>query len=67
MTPDDFAPLVRIALRYVAGFLIAKGLASPKTMADPDLALAICYGGAGVITLITELWYRMARKKDWPR
>ena len=67
MTPDVWAPFVRIMLRYVAGFLIAKGIASKATLADPDLAVGLCYGAAAILSLISEVWYRMARKKDWPR
>ena len=67
MTPDVWAPLVRILLRYFAGFLIAKGWASKATLANPDLSLAICYSVAAVSMMISELWYRLARKRNWPR
>jgi len=57
----------RIALRYLAGALIAKGFLDHETgqsiIADPDIQMAI---GAG-IAAVTEGWYYLARKWGWVR
>jgi hypothetical protein len=56
---------IRIALRYLAGYLVLKGIL-PEDMADaiandPELALAI-----GVaIGIVVEGAYALARKLGW--
>jgi hypothetical protein len=68
-------PIIRIALRYVAGFLVAKGVdqATANMVAtDPDfLALvtsvateAFTLAGAAIV-VATEWAYARARKWGW--
>lgn len=66
--PDFLAPLVRILLRWLGGFLIAKGLASSAdAFTDPDLVTVVCYVLAGVCGLISEGWWALARRYHWSR
>ncbi|MFT3973348.1 MAG: hypothetical protein QM699_07825 [Amaricoccus sp.] len=58
-------PLVRIVLRYLSGYLIAKGWLAHGTdlAADPDIVLAV-----GVaIGAVTEVYYMIARKMGWSK
>lgn len=61
------AVIVRIALRYAAGALIAKGLLDQNTgdtiMNDPDIQLAL---GAS-IGFASEGWYYVARRFGWAK
>lgn len=61
------AVIARIALRYAAGALIAKGVLDPGTgdtiINDPDLQIL---AGAG-IGVISEGWYVIARKLGWAK
>lgn len=63
--------IVRIALRYVAAALVAKGVFSASdagTFAtDPDLISLIEVGVGVVVGGATELWYWAARKCGWSR
>ncbi len=64
------APFIRIALRYLAGYLIARGwLAQDDTgiFDDPDLVAAISYGGAALCALASEFWYALAKKWGWSK
>jgi hypothetical protein len=64
------APFIRIALRYLAGYLIARGwLAQDDTgiFDDPDLVAAISYGGAALCALASEFWYALAKKWGWAK
>lgn len=59
------APFIRIALRYLSGFLIAKGWlgAGVDLSADPDLIMA-----AGLaIGFVTETAYAAARRYGWAK
>lgn len=63
------APLTRIVLRYVAGFLVAKGLLDAEIgsdiATDPDiLAIAEIWIGAAV-GAGTEAVYFIARRLGW--
>jgi hypothetical protein len=65
---DALAPLVRILLRWLGGFLIAKGLASsPDAFTDPDLVTVICFAVAGICGLVSEGWWALARRRGWSR
>ena len=58
----DFQPIVRIALRYLAMFLMAKGYFSEEAGAallDPATLTAI---SGLIVALGTEIWYRAAKK-----
>jgi hypothetical protein len=64
------APFIRIGLRYLGGYLAARGfLAQTDTdlFDDPDLVAAISYGGAMLCALIGEGWYVLARKMGWAK
>lgn len=65
---DVLAPLVRIPLRWLGGFLIAKGIASsPDAFTDPDPVTVICYVLTAVCGLISEGWWALARRHHWSR
>lgn len=57
------APFVRIALRYLSGYLIARGLLDPAAASDfvdPEIVGA-------VVGAINEAWYLAARKFGWEK
>jgi len=64
------APIVRITLRYLSGFLLAKGIidvsAADLLANDVDVqqvAMAASEAVIGIATgVVTELWYRKAKK-----
>lgn len=58
---------IRIGLRYVAGYLVFKGII-PTELADaiandPEVAIAI----GGALTLAVEGAYQLARRFGWAR
>lgn len=61
--------LIRIALRYGAGILVARGLMGADDAAaistDPDVAMAIEVGVGTVIAGVTEAWHWAAQKFGW--
>ncbi|WP_421912719.1 hypothetical protein [Mesorhizobium sp.] len=63
--------IVRIALRYFAGILVARGLLSADDggtfSADPDIQMIVETGAGLAIGGITEGWYWMARKFGWSK
>lgn len=65
------AVVIRILLRYAAGFLVAKGLVSTDMGADlasdPDVMALIEMGVGAVIVAGTEAWYYFARKLGWAK
>lgn len=63
-------PFIRIGLRYLGGYLAARGwLAQTDTdlFDDPDLVAALSYGGAMLCALASEGYYWMARKFGWAK
>jgi hypothetical protein len=63
-------PFIRIGLRYLGGYLAARGfLAQTDTgiFDDPDLVAAISYGGAALCALASEGWYALAKKWGWAK
>lgn len=57
------APFVRILLRYVSGYLIARGLLDPAAASDfvdPELVGAI-------VMAVNEAWYFAARRFGWEK
>jgi hypothetical protein len=63
-------PFIRIGLRYLGGYLAARGfLAQTDTgiFDDPDLVAAISYGGAALCALASEGYYWLARKFGWAK
>ena len=63
------AVIVRIALRYLAAYLVAKGVldqALGDTLAmDPDFAAALTVVVGFLIGAATEGWYWLAKKFGW--
>lgn len=61
--------LIRIALRYSAGFLVARGLLSPEDgsvfAVDPDLAKMLEIGIGLAIGALTEAYYAFAKRWGW--
>lgn len=59
--------IVRIALRYGAGYLVLKGLLSAEDgtnfATDPDIQMLV---GAG-LGVVAEGWYWAARKFGWSK
>ena len=63
---DVLAPLVRVALRYLAGILVARGYSiSPDTLTDPDIVQVICFVAGTTCALVSEGWWALARKHGW--
>lgn len=62
---------VRIFLRWLAGFLIAKGIFSESDASmianDPELAAMIEVGLGVALGAISEAWYFLARKFGWSK
>lgn len=65
------AVIMRIALRYGAAVLVARGLLGAGDAAalsgDPDIQMALEAGIGLAISLGTEAWYVLARKFHWQR
>jgi len=65
------AVLIRIALRYGAGVLVARGLLGAGDAAalsgDPDVQMALEAGVGLAVSAATEGWYLLARKFHWPK
>jgi hypothetical protein len=65
------AVIVRIALRYFAGILVARGLLSAgdgsNFAADPDLQMLIETGAGLAIGAVAEFWYWAAHKFGWAK
>lgn len=62
--------LVRIAMRYIAGGLVAKGIFGTSSalvlFSDPEVEqLATILVGLA-LTAISEAWYALAKKYGWP-
>ena len=61
-------PLIRIALRWVGGYLVARGVFAQTDsglFSDPDLVAAINYGLAALCALLSEGWYLLAKRMGW--
>ena len=63
------AVLVRIALRYGAGLLVAKGILAPEMgvdLASDQDVLQVAQIGAGIIAgVISEAWFFFAKRLGW--
>ena len=63
--------IVRIALRYVAAALIAKGVftseAGDMFAADPDIAQVVEVGLGLAFSALAEAWYYLARRFGWAK
>ena len=69
------APYIRIILRYLAGFLVAKGITDAATAeliaTDPSLLDGLLSAASAIwgalVASVAELWYRMAKKFGWDK
>lgn len=62
------APLARIILRYVAGYLIARGFAhDPNAIMNPDTEMVLCWGLAALFGGGSEAYWWVARRRGWAR
>ncbi|OWK19677.1 hypothetical protein AJ88_38565 [Mesorhizobium amorphae CCBAU 01583] len=65
------AVIIRIALRYGAGILVARGLLGAGDAAalsgDPDIQMALETGVGLALSAATEAWYVLARKFRWSK
>ena len=65
------AVIIRIALRYGAAVLVARGLLgagdAAALSADPDIQMALETGIGLALSAATEAWYVLAHKFHWPR
>lgn len=63
------AVLARILLRYLAGFLVFKGLFAPDMgnvlATDPDILAWTQLGLGFAASGVAEAWYWLARKFGW--
>lgn len=63
--------LIRIILRYLAAFLVAKGVFSPDIgdlfAYDPDILLAVQVAAGVVSAAVAETYYYLARRFGWPK
>ena len=61
--------IVRIVLRYAAGFLVARGLLGESDgnmlAADPEVAALIETGVGLAIGAVSEGWYWLAKRLGW--
>ena len=59
----------RIFLRWLSGFLVAKGLFAPDDAimftADPEIERLIVAGLGAAAGAVAELWHWLARKYGW--
>ncbi|MBR1122096.1 hypothetical protein JQ628_11270 [Bradyrhizobium lablabi] len=63
---DLAGPLSRVGLRYVVGFLAAKGYnVDPSTATDPDIQQLAYFLMAGGLAFLSEGWWYLARKHGW--
>jgi hypothetical protein len=58
-------------LRYLAGFLVTKGLIAPDLgdmiTHDPDVAAGLQVVAGGAVAAIAEGWYFLAHKFGWSK
>jgi hypothetical protein len=59
-------PLSRVGLRYLVGFLAARGYSvDPAVATDPEVQQLALFCIAGGLALISEGWWYLARKYGW--
>lgn len=62
------APFIRIALRWLAGALIAAGYLTAddrSLFSDPDMVSAVVSISGLVCGAVAEAWYWLARRLGW--
>jgi hypothetical protein len=63
---DLAGPLSRVGLRYVVGWLIAKGYSiDPATANDADIQALAYYLMGGGLAILSEGWWYLARRNGW--
>jgi len=63
-------PLIRIALRYLSGLLIAKGFFTGEDatlLEAPELVSGLEMAAGMAIAAGTEYWYKLADKRGWKK
>ena len=61
----EWSPIIRIVLRYLAGFLVAKGIidtGAEGELLDPSFMTAFESVIGVLIGVVSEVWYNRARK-----
>lgn len=65
------APVIRIGLRYLAGFLVAKGVIDTNMganlAADADILSVLEIAAGLAIAAATEVFYILARRLGWAK
>jgi hypothetical protein len=64
------APFIRIGLRYLSGYLVARGFLAQSDAGlfnDPESIAAISYGGAALCAAFGEGWYALAKHFGWTK
>lgn len=63
------AIIIRIALRYLAGMLVAKGILAPEDgmhiTTDPDVAMALQIAAGALVGAVSEAWFYLAKRWGW--
>lgn len=61
--------IIRIALRYLAGILAAKGLLAPEIgdllATDPEILAGLQVVSGMALAALAEGWYKLARQMGW--
>lgn len=63
-------PIVRIALRYLSGLLVAKGIFGSDDATifqDPDLEATLTTGLGLAVSAGTEYYYALAKRWGWDK
>jgi hypothetical protein len=70
-TSDMTSVIIRIALRYLAAALVAKGAFSPEIgdllSNDPDMSIMVEIAAGAVVGRAAEAWYYLANRFGWAR
>lgn len=68
---QKLSPYMRIGLRYLAAYLVAKGLFDPELakliVADPELAMLVQTALGAAIAATAEGWYALAQRYGWAK
>lgn len=63
------AVVIRILLRYGAGFLVAKGVMAPEfgmeLANDPDVQQVALIGAGLAAGAVSEMWFFFAKRLGW--
>ena len=68
---NALSPWIRIALRYVAGWMVAQGMIDGELAniisTDPDLAASFNLLIGALMAAISETWYAFAKRMGWEK